>query len=108
MSNISSGAGGGEEDFYDFFLRMTAGEIIDAPDKPSIKQQVADNNRHVDFCLVLLNARIRKHITQTTLAEMIGTSKSVVQAAESRRGNPHLLTLLLIAEALGVRLTLTE
>ncbi len=48
-----------------------------------------------------------KGLTQTDLAAAIGTSQWVISRAESRKGNPSLMTLLKIAEALDVRLTLT-
>lgn len=56
----------------------------------------------------LIAARLRRHITQVVLAEMVGTSQHIISRAESGKYNPSLNTLLKMCWALDVRLTLVE
>jgi transcriptional regulator with XRE-family HTH domain len=52
----------------------------------------------------LVEARIRKRISQNRLAELTGLSRSGIRHLESGETNPTLFTLLKIARALNVKL----
>ena len=75
-------------------------EIADAP-KP-------DQLWHpkIKFLLSLANARRRKHLTHTELAERTGSHRSAISRVESLKGNPSLKTLLIIAQALDSELVI--
>nr|WP_285725702.1 helix-turn-helix transcriptional regulator [Psychromicrobium sp. YIM S02556] len=49
-------------------------------------------------------ARMAAGITQSTLADLIGTSARTVHAIETGKGNPSLLTVVAAANAVGLRL----
>jgi DNA-binding XRE family transcriptional regulator len=76
----------------------------------SPQQQLAHtvlaNNRQLDFTIMLIRARLSRHLSQSDLAAIVGTTQSTISHIEGRKGNPRLSTLLLIAEALGVTLRL--
>ncbi len=57
---------------------------------------------------LIIRARREKNITQKKLAEMIGTSQSVVARFESGKGNPTLSFLQKLTFALGAKLKLTK
>jgi putative transcriptional regulator len=50
------------------------------------------------------HARRAAGITQSTLADLIGTSARTVHAIETGTGNPSLLTVIAAANAVGLRL----
>jgi putative transcriptional regulator len=49
-------------------------------------------------------ARKEAGITQTTLADLIGTSSRTIHAIETGRGNPSLVTVAAAANAVGLHL----
>jgi ribosome-binding protein aMBF1 (putative translation factor) len=57
---------------------------------------------------LIIRARREKNITQKKLAEMMGTSQSVVARFESGKGNPTLSFLQKLTFALGAKLKLTK
>ena len=61
-----------------------------------------------EFALVraMIEARIRKNITQKKLAAKLKTKQSVISRLETGRGNPTLTFMQRFAEALGGRLDL--
>ena len=65
-----------------------------------------DNLRHerLLFLKTLMDARLKKHLSQTDLARLIKQPQSVISRIESGKGNPSLNTLLTIAKTLDVHL----
>ncbi len=57
---------------------------------------------------LIIKARRERNITQKKLAEMMGTSQSVVARFESGKGNPTLSFLQKLTFALGAKLKLTK
>ncbi|MEI8062397.1 MAG: helix-turn-helix transcriptional regulator [bacterium] len=57
---------------------------------------------------LIIKARREKNITQKKLAEMIGTTQSVIARFESGKGNPTLNFLQKLTFALGTKLKLTK
>lgn len=55
----------------------------------------------------IISERLEQGMTQTELAERIGTKKSNISRLESGRYNPSLDFLIKVAEALGKELTLS-
>jgi ribosome-binding protein aMBF1 (putative translation factor) len=53
----------------------------------------------------LVNARIRKNLTQKELAQKIGIAQSALARFESGRTNPTLSFLQKVTSALGLKLT---
>ena len=52
--------------------------------------------------------RVSLRLTQQTLADLAGVSRSSVQALESGAGSIRVAALLQICDVLGVRLTLSQ
>ena len=59
-----------------------------------------------EFALIqaVIDARIKKRVTQKMLAEKIGTKQSVISRLESGRANPSIAFLKKLANALNTRL----
>jgi putative transcriptional regulator len=53
-------------------------------------------------------ARKEAGITQSTLADLVGTSARTIHAIESGKGNPSLLTVAAAANAVGLHLRATD
>jgi transcriptional regulator with XRE-family HTH domain len=62
----------------------------------------------VDAAESIRRARLDAGLTQTQLAERLGTTQSAVARLERRGSNPRLATLDAIARATGARLELTS
>jgi DNA-binding XRE family transcriptional regulator len=95
-----------ELDAFAEAFAAVANEEPQAEQPPTVRQRLDAKTRHLDFTMEIVTARRRKQLTQTELAKLVEMSPSAIQEAESRKGNPRLKTLLLIAEALGVQLKL--
>lgn len=54
----------------------------------------------------ILEARVKKHMTQESLAKKIGTKQSAIARIESGRANPSVSFLQKLAEALGKKLVI--
>ncbi len=59
-----------------------------------------------EFALIqaVINARIKKRVTQKILAKKMGTKQSVISRLESGRANPSIAFLKKLANALNTRL----
>ena len=59
-----------------------------------------------EFALIraVIDARIKKKVTQKKLAEKMGTKQSVISRLESGRANPSVVFLKKLASALNTRL----
>lgn len=59
-----------------------------------------------EFALIraMIEGRIKKGVTQETLAKRIGTKQSVISRLETGRANPSVSFLKKLAQALGTRL----
>lgn len=62
-----------------------------------------------EFVLIqaLIDARVKKGVTQEELAEKIGTKQSVISRLESGRANPSISFLKKLAQALNSHLEIT-
>lgn len=54
---------------------------------------------------IVRNSRLRRGLTQKQLAQKMGITQQSISSIESERNTPNLYTLLLIGEALDMRLT---
>ena len=54
----------------------------------------------------ILEARVKKHMTQERLAKKIGTKQSAIARVESGKANPSIGFLQKLAEALGKKLVI--
>jgi DNA-binding XRE family transcriptional regulator len=72
----------------------------------SVKQEVGSTWR-IDFLVALVEARLAKHMTQSDLAEMIGTSQAAIAQIESGKANPTFKTLAKIADVLSVQIKIS-
>jgi HTH-type transcriptional regulator/antitoxin HipB len=61
-----------------------------------------------DLGAALRQARRRSGLTQEALADRVGVTRQWVVAVEAGRANPQLLSLLAVAEVLGLVLDLSE
>lgn len=61
-----------------------------------------------EFAIIeaLLEARVKKHMTQDQLAKRIGTKQSAIARLESGNANPSIGFLQKLAEALGKKLVI--
>jgi ribosome-binding protein aMBF1 (putative translation factor) len=72
----------------------------------SRKFKKAWNESEAEYLLSksLIEARMKKKLSQRALAKKIGTSQAVISRIESMRGNPSLFLLKRIAKALDGKL----
>ncbi len=63
-------------------------------------------NEYRFFLMLLRQTRQAQKLSQTQLAEKLGTTQSVISRIESCKGNPSLRTIMMIAQALDTQLVL--
>ncbi|HEX7017608.1 MAG TPA: helix-turn-helix transcriptional regulator [Patescibacteria group bacterium] len=71
---------------------------------PELKKEYDKLKPEMAVVRAMIEARIKKGLTQKELAKKIGTTQSVVSRLESGRGNPTLAFLHKIAQAFDARL----
>ena len=89
----------------DDFLRDYNAGVFDKPSddaETSIKPKLSLYDEQFNFCRSLGLARHKAGLTQTQLAEKIGTTQSVIARLERGRGNPNLHLILKICRQLHV------
>jgi DNA-binding XRE family transcriptional regulator len=84
----------------DFHSGEGNAKVLDAAKAHMLK------NLKDDFQLALYQARIRRKLTQTELAEKLHMSQTAVSKIEN--GNHSLATIIKVADALGCRLVLSD
>jgi ribosome-binding protein aMBF1 (putative translation factor) len=60
-----------------------------------------------DLIKIIIRKRINGELTQKQLAKKLGTKQSAISRFESGRGNPTVLFLYNIADALGIELKIS-
>ena len=71
---------------------------------PSVRSEYDRLQPEFEVIDAIIKARTQKGITQTKLAELIGTKQSVISRLESGRANPSLFFLKKLADALDTDL----
>jgi ribosome-binding protein aMBF1 (putative translation factor) len=75
------------------------------PDDPVAQSQVAEAELNARVAQMIYNARTNANLTQAELADMVGTTQSVISRLEDADYDGHSLTMLQrIATALHTRL----
>ncbi len=74
---------------------------------PEFKKAWDDTEAEYKLACNLIEARLKKHLSQRDLAKKVKTSQAAISRIEAMRGNPSLSLLKRIAEALGTRLTVS-
>ncbi len=73
---------------------------------PKIKAEFDRLQPEFAVISAIIEARVKKGLTQKKLAEKIGTKQSVISRLESGRGNPSVAFLKKLAEAMGSTLSI--
>lgn len=99
------------EDWYDDELKELLSTIKSGVSGSENQGQETDNAEQLSqqtdqFVIALIMARHRAGLRQTELAAKVGISQSSLARIESGRTNPTLKTLLKLAAALDMRLSL--
>lgn len=82
---------------FDSFLKESL-------EDPTIKVEYEKLQPEFAVIRAVIEARVKKGVTQKDLAERIGTKQSVISRLESGRANPSIAFLKKLAEALHTRL----
>ena len=73
---------------------------------PKIKAEYDKLEPEFAVIQAVLDARVKKHMTQEQLAKKIGTKQSAIARIESGNANPSIGFLQKLAEALGKKLVI--
>lgn len=73
-------------------------------DRPGVKTEYERLMPEMAVVHKIIEARMRKQLTQQKLADKLNTTQSVISRLESGRGNPSVAFLQRLAEATGTRL----
>ncbi len=74
---------------------------------PEFKKEYDKLQPEYEIIQKILDARIKKKLTQKELAERMGTKQSALARLESGRANPTISFIQKLASALGTDITLT-
>lgn len=74
--------------------------------RPGVKKATNDMNLEFQIIEAMIEARMRKGVTQKTLAEKIGVAQSALARFESGKSNPTLSFLQKVTEGLGLQLVI--
>lgn len=74
---------------------------------PEFKKAWDDTEAEYQLACKLIEARLKKHLSQRDLAKKVKTSQAAISRIEAMRGNPSLSLLKRIAEALDTRLSVS-
>lgn len=83
-------------DFHDF--------LKESLKNPQIKAEYDKLQPEFAMIQAVIDARVKKGVTQKELAEKIGTKQSVISRLESGRANPSIAFLKRLAQALNSHL----
>ena len=73
--------------------------------RPGVRKAMANIDLEFQVIEAMIEARIRKGVTQKHLADKIGVAQSALARFESGRINPTLSFLKKVTQGLGLRLT---
>lgn len=76
------------------------------PDTPANRARKADVDLSFDLAQLVYDLRKQAGLTQTQLAQRMGTTQSVIARLESGGHNPNLSLVNRVAHALGARIRL--
>ena len=74
---------------------------------PKYRQAWEDSQVEYDLACKLIEARLKKKMSQRELAAKIHTSQAAISRIEAMNGNPSVALLKRIAGALGTKLTIS-
>ena len=74
---------------------------------PQFRKVWEDTEVEYGLACKLIEARLKRHLTQRDLAKKVKTSQAAISRIEAMGGNPSLALLKRIAEALGTELTVS-
>ncbi|OGH11748.1 MAG: hypothetical protein A2857_03775 [Candidatus Levybacteria bacterium RIFCSPHIGHO2_01_FULL_36_15] len=74
---------------------------------PKFKKEWEDSETEYQLACKLIEARLKKGMSQRDLAQKVGTSQAAISRIESMNGNPSLSFLKRISAALGSKLQIT-
>jgi len=74
---------------------------------PKFKKEWEDSEVEYQLSRRLIDARLKRNLSQRSLAKKVGTSQSVIARIEGMDANPSLLLLKRIAAALGAQLKIS-
>lgn len=74
---------------------------------PKFKKEWEDSETEYQLACKLIEARLKKVMSQRDLAQKVGTSQAAISRIESMNGNPSLSFLKRISAALGSKLQIT-
>jgi ribosome-binding protein aMBF1 (putative translation factor) len=74
---------------------------------PEFKKEWEASEVEYQLGLALIEARLRKKLSQRQLAKKVGTSQSIISRIESMEANPSLSLLKRIATALNAKLQIS-
>ena len=73
--------------------------------RPGVRKAMEDIDLEFQVIEAMIEARIRKGVTQKRLADKIGVAQSALARFESGRVNPTLSFLKKVTQGLGLKLT---
>lgn len=73
---------------------------------PEFKKEWEDSEVEFQLGCRLIEARLKKNLSQRELAKKVGTSQAAISRIEAMNGNPSLGLLKRIAHALNTQLTI--
>lgn len=74
---------------------------------PAFRKEWEDSEAEYQLSCKLIEARLKKGISQRELAKRVGTSQAAISRIESMNGNPSLSFLKRISVALGTKLQIS-
>ena len=74
---------------------------------PEFKKAWDDSEAEYQLAAKIIEARLKKKMSQRDLAKKVKTSQAAISRVESMSGNPSLFFLKRIAHALGTKLAIT-
>lgn len=75
--------------------------------KPEFKKEWEASEAEYQLACKLIEARLKKNLSQRDLAKKVHTSQAAISRIEAMRGNPSLSLLKRIAQALGTSIKIS-
>ena len=90
-----------------FEVRTLQEQLTELLKNPEFKKEWTDSEVEYQLGLMLIEARLRKKMSQRELAKKVGTSQSQIARIEGMDANPSLSLLKRIATALNTKLQIS-
>ncbi|GEM_PF-391568 len=74
---------------------------------PKFRKEWEDSETEAQLACKLIEARLKKHLSQRDLAKKVGTSQAAIARIEGMNANPSLSLLKRISTALGGKLQIS-